>query len=295
MNTISSTYPIQGCVDSRIGGRSENQDFWGYADTPSGFLLVVCDGMGGGPGGRTASSTVVNSVIQFIKEHAEVKDRKELLTSAIKAADANIAEIIQQNPSLEGMGTTIVCLFLNKDSAVIAQVGDSRLYQMRLGQLVFRTQDHSLVAECVRKGELTEEEARLSSNSNILTKAVNGRGMATPSLYEVAYEKGDYFFLCTDGIWNTLSEKDLIKALHETRDISATTLKIANDIDELGKMSGGHHDNLTLALLETLSDSEKSVPMSEEILKGPKELSFKNIWKRLKELSRSLFPLRKEE
>lgn len=267
MNSINTSYPVVGCLESKQGGRAENQDFVGFADTPLGFLLVLCDGMGGGPGGRTASTSTVDTVIAYVSKQDKAADRKEVLAGAIKFADANILNYTQAHPELSGMGTTIVCLLINEQSAMVAHVGDSRLYQFRYKRKQFRTADHSVVGEMVRNGAITEEQARTASNSNVITRAINGRGIAEPDIVELPYEKGDRFMVCTDGIWGAMEEGELMRKATENKVIDATVVNLSFEVDEIGKNSGNHHDNLTLAILETGTNSKKPVPMSKKALK----------------------------
>ena len=265
MNLIHSKFNISGALESLPGGRAENQDFMGYADTQLGFVFVLCDGMGGGPAGLTASTTVVDAVIQYLSSYTKEDDVKSAITKSIAFADEKISNLVAKSPEFTGMGTTIVVLIINNKSAHVAHIGDSRLYQFRLGQKVFRTADHSQVGELVRRGELTEEQARTSPNSNIITRAINGCGIAKADIVELPYEKGDRFVLCSDGIWGSMPEKDLIKDFTKTKSVSGTVVKLAFDVDEIGKSTGGKHDNLSIAIVETQSNSKLKVKMGKKI------------------------------
>lgn len=264
METINTSTKIKGAWESMQGGRAENQDFLGYADTSHGFLLVLCDGMGGGPGGRTASSSTVEFIINYIKSYPSGEKRKDIVRNAILLADRNIQSIVGKYPQLNGMGTTCVVLLINEISAVVAHVGDSRLYQFRFGNVVFRSADHSRVGELVRRGILTEEQARMSADSNIITRAINGRNNAEPDVYELAYERGDKFMLCSDGIWGMFPEKNIIRMANSGKDILGVVSQMANDVNKQGIMEGGHHDNLTIAIVETSTNSKKKVKMTRK-------------------------------
>ena len=265
MNLIHSRYNIIGALESLPGGREENQDFMGFADTQLGFVLVLCDGMGGGPGGLLASSTVVETVINHLSTYTKEDDVKTAIRKSITLADEQIAKIITQSPALTGMGTTIVVLVINKNSAYVAHIGDSRLYQFRFGWKVFRTADHSQVGELVRCGELTEEQARISPNSNVVTRAINGCGNAQPEITELPYESGDRFVLCSDGIWGSMPEEELIKGFTKTKSVSGTVVQMAFDVEEIGKSAGGKHDNLSIAIVETQTNSKLKVKMGKKI------------------------------
>ena len=268
MDKINTQLPYEGYCVSRIGGRSENQDTCGFVDTPYGLLVLVCDGMGGGPAGKTASVLAVQTILKSVKnytlpETAEV-DRKQILQMAIKAGEQAIVERQMIDPSVNGMGTTVVALLINDYSAIIAHVGDSRCYQFRFGRKQFRTEDHSFVGNLVRSGQLTEEQARLSSQSNIITRALSGRCSGEPDITEVAYEKGDRFILCSDGIWGTMPENDLIKRVCSGNNLPFVIEKLATDVDEEGKKNGGGHDNLTIAIIRTQKKSKLREPMTRK-------------------------------
>ena len=114
MIPINTQLPIAvGFVDSRQGGRAENQDTCGYADTPLGLLVVVCDGMGGGPSGKAASSTATDVIIQTVRSGKLSDSPLTVLQQAIKMANQALISEIQKKPALRGMGTTVTALLIN--------------------------------------------------------------------------------------------------------------------------------------------------------------------------------------
>ena len=242
--------------ESRIGGRSENQDSIGAAHTPLGFLVTVCDGMGGGPGGKTASTIAVQEILTAIREGHKEESRANTVIKAIRRANMAIIEAAGAEPSLKGMGSTATVLLINEQSAIIAHVGDSRVYQLRGRHKVFRTFDHSMVFELVSQGVLTEEQARLSAQSNIITRALGIKPDLEVDITEVAYLRGDRFMLTTDGIHGTMPEKELIKlASNHSAAPGAVVDDIATRVDNAGRLCDGHHDNLTIAIVETQTNS----------------------------------------
>ena len=270
MTILDSYNSFDGAIESRIGGRPENQDNYGFAQTPYGMLIVVCDGMGGGPGGKFASSTTVDVVLKHITNASSITPEKAI-KEAVAAANEALSQLMIEYPSLKGMGTTIAAIILGEDSAVIAHIGDSRVYKLRrhlslcnLNEIVFRTKDHSMVGEMVRQGSLTEEQARLSANTNIITRAIGANSFAEPDIEVVSYEKGDRFLLCTDGIWGQMPEKELVENACLDRNVTTIVERIANLADKRGLESGGHHDNLTIAVIETKTDSKQIEPMNKK-------------------------------
>ena len=265
MIQINTTHPYSGYLDSQIGGRSENQDSCGYADTPLGLLVVVCDGMGGGPGGATASSLAVQIIVDCVSSALPDDFRENVLRRAVEKAHEVLLMKQTEVPSLRGMGTTVVAFLINDYSALVAHVGDSRLYQFRRGSMLFRTADHSMVAELVRNGTLTEEQARLSSQSNVITRALGHGKSCVVDINELPYEAKDRFMLCTDGVWGTMPEKQLIKLTAKTAFLSGVVESTVIQVNENGKNAGGHHDNLTMVILETRKNSKLKQKMSTKV------------------------------
>ncbi len=262
---LETSLPYVGVMDSSIGGRADNQDSCGYSTTKNGLLLVVCDGMGGGPSGKLASTIATQEIIQFVKsadEHIMRRPVSELLTNAIQHANTAVYSYGLEHPETMGMGTTVVALLINKDCATIAHVGDSRCYQMRRGKIVFKTNDHSVVAELVRKGTLTEEQARISPNSNIITRVLGLKESVEVDVDVVPYEKHDRFYLCSDGVWGTMPEDKLSKQFYRFPNLVNILESTTMLVDEIGASEGGHHDNHTLIILETQISSKLKQRMS---------------------------------
>lgn len=271
LHKIDTKLPFTGYGESRQGGRNENQDSFGYTDTRFGLLVTVCDGMGGGPGGKTASNIAVKEIVNGVMEANDDETPSNALLKAIHRANLAILAAVEENPKLKGMGTTCTALLINKDSAVIAHVGDSRVYQLRHHHKVFRTFDHSLVFGLVKEKVITEEQARLSDQSNIITRALGLDAKLEIDITERAYEKGDRFMLCTDGIHGTMPEKELIEKATKSKNVGQTVDDIATYVDGEGRRNGCGHDNLTLAIIETQNNSilkEKMSTQNKIILVG---------------------------
>ena len=267
MKTINTAFPLLGFWDTRQGGRSENQDSCGFIDTPYGMLAIVCDGMGGGPAGKQASVLAVQIIADYICKAPKGKNISELLKSAVEHANMAIISKGEEKSDLRGMGSTVIAILFNEEAAIVANVGDSRGYQFRYGSKVFRTEDHSVVADMVRSKALTEEQARLSEQANLITKAL---GRRIPNLVDITilpYEKGDRFLLCTDGIWGAMTEKELVTKVTKTPSLAGTVDSIVIQVDENGKKAGNKHDNLTLALFETKEDSKKKTKMNRKAIR----------------------------
>lgn len=247
---------ICGFAESRIGGRSENQDSFLSDETPYGFVVTVCDGMGGGPGGKTASTIAVKEIISGIKEGNPDDTAANIVIKAIRRANLAILKAAKESPELTGMGSTCTVLLINDTSAIVAHVGDSRVYQIRGRNKIFRTFDHSMVFDLVKQKVITEEQARLSAQSNVITRALGIKPDIEVDVVELPYDAGDRFILTTDGIHGAVSECELIDLASDKKHALGTvTDEIATTVDCKGLNEGGGHDNLTIAIIETNTNS----------------------------------------
>ena len=265
--THSNQWKCAFYVDSRQGGREENQDSYGYKETPYGFLVVVCDGMGGGPAGAYASAIAVQSIMQEVDEAVPNQNPEQVLKNAVTAANLLVRHTVKEQPKLMGMGTTCVVALISADKAAVAHVGDSRCYVLRNGKLEFKTADHSVVGEMVRNGELTEEDARRAQNSNVITRAIGITDIIEVDTHTVKLKPGDRIALCTDGVWGMLPEPELIDFLCQKQSIDAILPNLLNSIDAMGKNKpNGYYDNHTLALGQILRPDAAPKPKPKRSL-----------------------------
>lgn len=250
MNVVNSKWHCVLCADSKEGGREENQDSFACVDTSFGFLFVVCDGMGGGPAGGNASMLAVQSIVMNVQKKPQGQNPKDVLYNAIVETNAFLRKNVKEHLELMGMGTTCVAVLVTQNKAIIGHVGDSRLYHLRSGKLLFRTADHSLVGEMVRKGELTEEDARRASNSNVITRSLGLRESVEPEMDIIDIKPYDRIVLCTDGVWGMMSEEELVQAFSRDGELAPLVTGIMNDIDSIGiSKSNADYDNYTLGII----------------------------------------------
>jgi PPM family protein phosphatase len=215
-----------------------------------GVLGVIADGMGGAIGGSRASRTAVDVVTQCYVEDSG--HPPQALQKALLAANAAIFKLAQREPDLEGMGTTCVALALTPEQAWVAWVGDSRAYLIRNRQLFQLTEDHSWVSDLVREGVLTAEQAAYHQDRHILTKALGTKREIEISVWEqpIAVRAGDRFLLCSDGLYDLLTEDEILAGATaaSVKEASAALIQKAND-------SGGY-DNISSVILEVSSSSQ---------------------------------------
>lgn len=266
-SVTSAILPLKCAVSSLIGGRPENQDDLGWVDTPLGFLLVVCDGMGGGPGGKTASYLAKTAFMQTMYGCPSQADPRETLRMAVARAEEALEQKMTEMPSLRGMGSTLVAILVSAASAYIVHLGDSRCYRLRGSKILFRTKDHSLVGELVQSKALTEEQARVSPQSNVITRGLGSTSNHVSEIDEVPYRKGDRFVLCTDGVWGIMPQTELLQRLGVMADVANIVDNLQAEVDRRGASEGGgHHDNHTLAILEMNTDSILKDKMSKQFI-----------------------------
>ena len=269
MNTEFSVYSklanLAGYASSMQGGRPENQDDLGFLDTPLGFLFVLCDGMGGGPGGKTASEIAKREIAASINICNSLTPPDKALTKAFVRAHEALESRMKEEPSLEGMGTTAVALLIGKESAYVAHAGDSRLYHLRDGELVWRSTDHSIVSELTRMKAMTEEQARTSPQSNVITRGLGATSNHTPDIKKIDYEQGDRFVLCSDGTWEMFPARELILKLAQKGHIDTMVKALQQEIDSLGERQGGGHDNHSIAVIDVMDYSQKKLDMIKKM------------------------------
>ncbi len=233
--------------------RQMNQD--GYAVLPDlspRQFYVVADGMGGPSAGEVASSIAVDAVTEFVKSGISHVDMEpaELIREAIYHANQKIFSCAKDKEEYYGMGTTLVCALVDHSEVLFAHVGDSRGYLYRNEQLTQVTNDHSLVAELVRRGQLTEDEALHHPRRNIVTRSLGTDEYSHPDLYMVPWESGDVVLLCSDGLSNLVYFGELQSFMQKVSEANTERELelIAESMVRLALERGGP-DNITLILV----------------------------------------------
>ena len=247
---IASTNLCDAFGRTGIGGRKENQDNYTGMSVGNNVILTVCDGMGGMNGGQTASRIAVTEIAQTLAESPVEELGENAIYKAVDAANAAIYRRALNDPPLRGMGTTATVLVLTPEAAYLTHVGDSRIYQLRKGKKEFRTFDHSKVFEMVAQNMMTEEQARQSSFSNIITRALGIRRKVDMVVEKIPYKKGDRFILCCDGIWNTLPEPEMMKLFLAKSAAKEEVEYLTETVNGIGEQRGGDHDNLTAIVVD---------------------------------------------
>lgn len=194
--------------------RPENQDCY-YLKQHGDDLLaaIVCDGMGGHRAGNVASALAVDVASAYLESltDEELSDTPpEHLTRALNLSNEAVFRRSNQEMEYAGMGTTMVSVIIAGKTAHILNIGDSRAYRINDGEIYKITRDHSVVEDMVHRGEITAEEARVHPQKNLITRALGSMAKARGDLYDITWEPGDYFLLCSDGLSNALTDQELL-------------------------------------------------------------------------------------
>jgi len=242
--------------------RKNNEDC--YEIEPTLKLYVLSDGMGGQAHGEVASNLAVQTIVAHCKQaensratpifgepQADVSERTNRLASAIHLANRKVFEAAAGNAEHLGMGATIVAIWIEDEKLSLAHVGDSRAYLLRAGSLDQLTADHSLVAEKVRIGILTPQEADASELQSVLTRAVGTNPNIEVDSDEQMLLDGDYLLLCSDGLTRMVTDPEIASTL-----LTSTSAQAAADrLVELANENGGV-DNVSVIVLRVLQKSD---------------------------------------
>lgn len=226
--------------------RETNQDNFAFGDFENGDCwVVVCDGMGGVSGGQVASSICVEKVSAALKrsyrKDMTVSTAKNLLTTAINAANSAVFKESQENSELKGMGTTVVAVLVLGNIAVIAHVGDSRAYLIN-NEIKPITKDHSFVQLLIDTGKITEAEAEFHPDRNVITRAVGIEHVVDVEVDIIDINNNDKLLVCTDGLNGYVPAAEILKVINEYGDSSTEKLvETAND--------AGGRDNVTVVIV----------------------------------------------
>ncbi len=223
--------------------RRTNEDC--YALAPDLGLYLVADGMGGHSAGQVASALAARASVGALRTLVDASaSLTEKLRYLVAAANREILATAQAQPELAGMGTTLVALLAGPERIALAHVGDSRAYLVRGGRIRQLTDDHSLVAELVRRRQITESAARGHPHRHVLTRALGIRRTVEADLAELTPAVGDSFVLCSDGLTGLVHDDEIAKAIETDRSPDA----ICSSLVDLANDRGGD-DNITVLIV----------------------------------------------
>ncbi|MDR3564845.1 MAG: Stp1/IreP family PP2C-type Ser/Thr phosphatase [Negativicutes bacterium] len=212
-------------------------------------LVAVADGMGGHVAGEIASRMAVDTLGKYIADHNGASDVELLLAQAIREASSLIFRLAQEKVECAGMGTTITAAYITAKTIVWGHVGDSRLYLVRDKELRQLSEDHSLIGELVRSGNITKEESLTHPQKNILTRAVGTDEQVRVDTGVTEWIAGDKLLLCSDGLTTMVRDEEILSVITS----GAGGEAVLDKLMAMANRAGGL-DNIT-AILVQLGDA----------------------------------------
>lgn len=244
--------------------REHNED--AVASDLSIGLLVLADGMGGYKAGEVASEIAVLMIAAEVTETMQNKSRlnksvpnllpeSQMLIDAVEKTNAAIYQISQNQPQCAGMGTTLVAGIFTDNKLIVGHIGDSRMYRLRGEKLAQLTKDHSLVQEQINAGLITQEQAKLSNQKNLVTRALGIDPEVELELQELDTEVDDIYLLCSDGLSDLIDDAEIAKTLLEANgNISHAANKLIQSANEHG---GTDNISVVIAIIKKEFAAEK--------------------------------------
>ncbi|APB30483.1 MULTISPECIES: Stp1/IreP family PP2C-type Ser/Thr phosphatase [Vagococcus] len=238
--------------------RKNNQDTVGvYKNKKNITLAIVADGMGGHQAGDTASYLAVTGLGEVWEETmlTQKDDVCDWLVDHIQEENARIFDQGSINPEMFGMGTTIVSTVILEDELILAHVGDSRAYIVRDEEIKQLTDDHSLVNELIKTGEISAEMAQNHPKKNILVRSIGVPGEVEVDISLISFKPQDMILLCSDGLTNMLTDDEI-------KEVMLTDSLLKNRVEkliELANIAGGT-DNITVLIIDFDDDLQEDTP-----------------------------------
>lgn len=225
--------------------RKINEDYVEYYIDETKEIYIVADGMGGHNAGEIASELAVSTIINYLKDMEDVEDIEYEFIKAIKKANENIFKLSHKKEEYDGMGTTVTTAFIKKGKMVVANVGDSSCYIIDKDDNIIKvTKDHSLVQQLVDSGSITEEEARIHPNRNVITRALGTSDLVIVDTFLLDLKQIKKVILCTDGLTNDIKPKEMYDIIVTNNNENACRILV-----ESCKKKGGK-DNISVIVFE---------------------------------------------
>lgn len=227
--------------------RNSNQDAFIAGQLAENITFaIVCDGMGGANAGNIASEIAVKTVSEYLynsfRDNMTLNDFERTLKNAISSANLLIFNRAVKDEALKGMGTTIVAAIVKDNDAIIAHVGDSRIYLLN-DEIKQLTKDHSIVQTLIENGEISPDDAKHHPRKNVITRALGVEAEVVADFDELTLNTNDTLLLCTDGLTNYVPEANIYE-IFKQNDLSLVSETLVSKANENG---GG--DNITVVTL----------------------------------------------
>lgn len=222
--------------------RSNNEDnFFVRCFSDNACLLAVADGMGGEAGGERASGIAVSCLENFPEPKTDIPAR---LADMVDYIHSEVLSVVDTQPELQGMGTTLVLAYVKKPLLYWAHVGDSRLYLFRDGNLIRATEDHTVPGRLLAAGDITEDMARIHPMRNLLLRCVGCR-RCDPETGSFAVKETDIALLCSDGLYDEISPENIVNILGRKKHLTGKCQDLVN-----AALKAGGADNITVVAVQ---------------------------------------------
>ena len=235
---------LSSAASTHVGMRRQaNEDH--YAIVPDLGFYLVADGMGGHRAGQVASRLACEAAVRAVEAlQGATVSLAERLRHAVACANREIFSAAEAKPELSGMGTTFVSVLFGGERLALAHVGDSRAYLLRRGHLRGLTDDHSIVAELLRRQEISEADARMHPHRHVLTRALGVRSRIEPDLAEMTPQHEDVIILCSDGLTTHIEDAEIAERVASEQDLEAAAAGLIDAANQAGGV-----DNTTVLLV----------------------------------------------
>jgi protein phosphatase len=227
-------------------GRKRRRNEDAYVVEPP--LFAVADGMGGAQAGEIASRLAAGA----LKESGPGAGGEDRIVTLIQEANRRIYDRSSEDPNVSGMGTTVTVALVEDGQVTFGHVGDSRAYLIRDGSMEQLTEDHSLVAELMRSGKLSPEEAEAHPQRSVITRALGTDPDVDVDTFTIAAQEGDLFLLCSDGLTTMVSNATILDLVERNRQNMDKALRAL--VSAANK--GGGEDNITVVAFEIATEAE---------------------------------------
>ncbi|MBA3238160.1 MAG: Stp1/IreP family PP2C-type Ser/Thr phosphatase [Parachlamydiaceae bacterium] len=253
-------YTVSASGHSDVGlVRQNNEDVWVGLQDP--HFYVLADGMGGHQAGEVAARDTAMGLCEIVKAQwgdagkVSFHDMRKALRLAIEQVNRKVYKKSRLDPMLKGMGTTLCCVYFHPKGVIYAHVGDSRIYRLRNTRFEQLTKDHSLCRDLVDQGQITEKQAPDYLYRNIITKAIGTELTVEPSVHLSDLVDGDLYLMCSDGLSDLMTLKEMHGILNQKLTIDETV----NEFVATANARGGH-DNITVVIMKVSNVVKKDIP-----------------------------------
>lgn len=240
---------------NKLGGRTNNEDaVYPVPPTENDTVFLVCDGVGGQAKGEVASKLICKHFPIYLNALSGNVDDEVVLEKGLRYVEEKLQDYAKKNPDSQDMASTLTILYRSEKEniALLGWVGDSRIYHIRNGEILFQTKDHSHVQNLLEMGEISEEEAKIHPKKNIITRAVNSRTHTRIATYRIDdIIENDFFLMCSDGILENL-DNEIIKEWFKI-ETHPETIKNQIQVNAKGKTK----DNYSMYLIKIKATNKR--------------------------------------